>query len=86
MRRRLAEITHSLAMMELVKLVIIVLLLLTSVFCQEIEVDNWREGIEEVRLIKLNHICETIKICHFCNESENMSVTVRPRRFLDGKI
>ncbi|XP_030249100.1 protachykinin [Sparus aurata] len=47
MRRRLAEITHSLAMMELVKLVIIVLLLLTSVFCQEMEVDNWREGIEE---------------------------------------
>ncbi|XP_073341022.1 protachykinin [Pagrus major] len=33
--------------MELVKLVIIVLLFLTNVFCQEMEVDNWTEGIEE---------------------------------------
>ncbi|XP_070823066.1 protachykinin-1 [Chaetodon trifascialis] len=34
-------------MMELVKLVLIVVLLLTNVFCQEIDVNNWKEGIEE---------------------------------------
>ncbi|XP_068563007.1 protachykinin [Cebidichthys violaceus] len=34
-------------MMELVKLVLIVLLLLTNVFCQEMDDDNWREDIEE---------------------------------------
>ncbi|KAM9353286.1 protachykinin [Symphorus nematophorus] len=33
-------------MMKLLKLVIVVLLL-TNVFCQEMDVDNWREGIEE---------------------------------------
>ncbi|XP_074508989.1 protachykinin [Sebastes fasciatus] len=34
-------------MMELVKLVLIVVLLLTNVFCQEMDVDNWREDTEE---------------------------------------
>ncbi|XP_075937246.1 uncharacterized protein LOC142937978 [Anarhichas minor] len=34
-------------MMELVKLVLIVLLLLTNVFCKEMDGDNWREDIEE---------------------------------------
>lgn len=38
-------------MMELVKCVVIAVLLLTNVFCQELDVDNWREGIGEVRLI-----------------------------------
>ncbi|XP_032373831.1 protachykinin [Etheostoma spectabile] len=33
--------------MELVKLVLIVALLLTNVFSQELDVDNWREGIEK---------------------------------------
>uniref|UniRef100_UPI0037E9387A protachykinin n=1 Tax=Semicossyphus pulcher TaxID=241346 RepID=UPI0037E9387A len=33
--------------MELFKLVLIVVLLLTNVFCQEMDVDNWREGFEE---------------------------------------
>ncbi|XP_038566552.1 protachykinin isoform X2 [Micropterus salmoides] len=34
-------------MMELVKCVVIAVLLLTNVFCQELDVDNWREGIGE---------------------------------------
>ncbi|XP_031723226.1 protachykinin isoform X1 [Anarrhichthys ocellatus] len=34
-------------MMERVKLVLIVLLLLTNVFCKEMDGDNWREDIEE---------------------------------------
>ncbi|XP_044063685.1 protachykinin [Siniperca chuatsi] len=34
-------------MMELVKLVVIVVLILTNVFCQELDVENWREGIKE---------------------------------------
>ncbi|XP_037640656.1 protachykinin isoform X2 [Sebastes umbrosus] len=34
-------------MMELVKLVLIVVLLLTNVFCQEMDVDNWREDTDE---------------------------------------
>ncbi|XP_051263785.1 protachykinin [Dicentrarchus labrax] len=34
-------------MMELIKVVLIVVLLLTNVFCQEMDVDNWREGTEE---------------------------------------
>ncbi|XP_041798343.1 protachykinin [Chelmon rostratus] len=34
-------------MMEQVKLVLVVVLLLTNVFCQEMDVDNWREAIEE---------------------------------------
>ncbi|XP_039661323.1 protachykinin-like isoform X1 [Perca fluviatilis] len=34
-------------MMELVKLVLIVVLLLTTVLSQEMDVDNWREDIEE---------------------------------------
>lgn len=38
-------------MMALVKLVLIAVLLLTNVFCQEMDIDNWREGIEEVGLI-----------------------------------
>ncbi|XP_035529082.1 protachykinin [Morone saxatilis] len=37
-------------MMELIKVVLIVVLLLTNVFCQEMDVDNWREGIEENKL------------------------------------
>lgn len=40
-------------MMELLKVVVIVVLLLTNVFSQETDVDNWREGIEEVRLSHL---------------------------------
>ncbi|XP_070768288.1 protachykinin [Enoplosus armatus] len=34
-------------MMELVKCVLVVVLLLTNVFCQDLDVDNWREGVEE---------------------------------------
>ncbi|XP_028435254.1 protachykinin-like [Perca flavescens] len=34
-------------MMELVKLVLIVVLLLTTALSQEMDVDNWREDIEE---------------------------------------
>ncbi|XP_022621547.1 protachykinin-like [Seriola dumerili] len=33
--------------MEIVKLVLILVLLLTNVFCQKIEVDNWTESGEE---------------------------------------
>ncbi|XP_062278170.1 protachykinin [Scomber scombrus] len=33
--------------MERVKLVVIVFLLLTKVFCQEMDADNWRESIGE---------------------------------------
>ena len=38
-------------MMELLKLVVIfvLLLLLTNVSCREMDVDSWREDIEEVR-------------------------------------
>lgn len=49
------------AMMELVKVVLIVVLLLTNVFCQELDYDSWREGIAEVRLLTLNLSRESMK-------------------------
>lgn len=36
-------------MMETIKLVLVLALLLENVFCQGTDVDNWRDGIEEVR-------------------------------------
>lgn len=39
-------------MLWIVKLVVVCVLLLTNVFCEEMDVDNWKEDIEEVRLVK----------------------------------
>lgn len=41
------------AQMELVKLLVMLALLLTNVFCQEMDVDSWRESSREVRLTQL---------------------------------
>lgn len=38
-------------MVMLVKRVLVAVLLLTNVFCREMDVNYWTEGIEEVRLI-----------------------------------
>ncbi|XP_059195863.1 protachykinin [Centropristis striata] len=49
--RRVAStnIIHS-SLMELIKLFLIVLLLLTNVFCEEMDADNWREDFEGNKL------------------------------------
>lgn len=47
----LAKYTQS-AVMETLKLVFISVLLLSNVFCQDMDADIWREDIEEVKFFK----------------------------------
>lgn len=47
----LAKYTQS-AVMETLKLVFVFVLLLSNVFCQDMDADIWRENIEEVRFYK----------------------------------
>lgn len=71
------------AMMEQVKLVLVVVLLLTNVFCQEMDVDNWREAIEEVRFLKFIRICEFLFMLRLRKIHIHTSVS---QRFWDGKV
>lgn len=68
--------------MELVKLVVIAALLLANVFCQEMDVDDWREGIEEVRLFKL--FVYLLKF--YIYDNMNKIIPKFPQDFGDGKV
>ncbi|XP_069544353.1 protachykinin-like [Brachyistius frenatus] len=47
MQTGLGEITHALQRWETVQLFLILVLLLSNVFCRQMEAENWREDIEE---------------------------------------